>query len=138
MIVMRGSWRPTDLPRLTKDVHTITSRYQTRYNCIAWAAEDAEFWWDPEQGPGIYWPPTATMQFTPEARTVDSYVEAFGTLGYEPCGLDGTFVRGWDKIALYAKPSILGPPKATHAARQLRSGNGLASLGMPKMLRIRT
>ncbi len=44
-----------DFPRLTAANHRQTSPPDVDYNCIAWAAGDAEHWWQP----GLYWPTAA-------------------------------------------------------------------------------
>ena len=36
-----------DFPRLTPENHRVTSPAAIDYNCIAWAAGDAESWWQP-------------------------------------------------------------------------------------------
>src|SRR5690348_4633610 len=42
-----------DFPRLTAVNHRITNPATAEYNCVAWAAEDTEHWWQP----GIFWLP---------------------------------------------------------------------------------
>jgi hypothetical protein len=95
----------------------ITSPEDDCYNCIAWAANDTDHWWWPL--PGAYWPPDV-----PVDNTVDAFVAAFATLGYEPC-VDGELEAGMEKVALYV--DIAGLP--THMARQLPSGVWTSKLG---------
>jgi len=102
-----------DFPRLTPDNHRVTSPPTTDYNCIAWAADDTERWWEP----GVYWPIPATG-YGPDALEA-----AFAALGFEPCP-DGTDEAGWVKVALYAAGAF-----ATHAARQLPGGTWTSKLG---------
>ena len=93
-----------------------TSPPDNRYNCIAWAAEDASRWWWCEGH--AYWPPSA-----PKECTIPAFIEAFAVLGYEECG-DGRLEPGFKKIAIYASG---GRPK--HAARQLATGAWTSKLG---------
>ncbi len=44
--------------------------------------------------------------------TLEAFVQAFRTLGYEPCG-DGELQEGLEKVALYTKNGV-----PTYAARQ--------------------
>jgi hypothetical protein len=100
-----------------------TSPYDTRYNCIAWAAGDTTAWWQSdEREDGAYWP-------TPDLEpcTIEVYAAAFSTLGYVECN-DGTLEAGWEKIALFAK--IAGDEiECTHAARQLIDGKWTSKIG---------
>ena len=97
---------------------TLTSPASAEYNCIAWAAEDTgRFWWPDPMKIG-YWPPDVVREVTLEA-----FVAAYGTLGYELCG-DGEFEPGYQKVAIYCR---LGKP--AHAARQLPTGAWTSKLG---------
>jgi hypothetical protein len=98
----------------------VTSAETTDYNCIAWAAGDAEHWWwpGPEQS-GVYWPPRIDRQ-----ATLDVFIAAYATLGYEVCAT-GDFDRRYEKVALFADSH--GVP--THAARQLQNGHWTSKLG---------
>ena len=94
-----------------------TSPWDTRYNCIAWAAGVNDDWWWPN---GVnYWPPGAPLDIS-----VSAFVAAFAILGYEPCD-DGSLEEGAEKVALYALPS----GRVTHAARQLPTGRWTSKLG---------
>lgn len=77
-------------PRLTPDNHRITSPATPDYNCIAWAAHDAERWWEP----GRYWP-TPTP---PEDYGIGVLVQAFASLGFEECA-DALLESGFEKVA---------------------------------------
>ena len=88
------------------------------YNCNAWAAEDDQRCWWPDAWLIYYWP-----QGVPRRATIDTFVTAYGTLGYAPCP-DGSLESGFQKIAIYA----LGD-EPTHAARQLSSGLWTSKLG---------
>ena len=55
---------------------------------------------------------------------MDAFVQAFRTLGYEPCaGAD--LEEGFEKVAIFA---LNGVP--THASRQLPSGRWSSKLGV--------
>ena len=82
---------PDNLPNLTDGVYAITSCYDTRYNCIAWAANDITTWWQPEDDYGTYWPAGV-----PKDNNIETYISAFETLGYLECR-DGSLEEGWRK-----------------------------------------
>ena len=56
-------------------------------------------------------------------NTIDSVIELFRGVGYEPCN-DGSLETGNEKIAIYAMNS-----EPTHAARQLPNGQWTSKLG---------
>ena len=56
-------------------------------------------------------------------RSAAAFVEAFSTLGYEPCA-DGDLEDGFEKIAIYQSPGGI-----QHAARQLSTGRWTSKLG---------
>jgi hypothetical protein len=88
------------------------------YNCIAWAAEDQSQWWWPDPDYESFWP-----RGVPRDDSIDSFMTAFATLGYELCdSLD--LEVGYEKVALFAIGS-----KVKHMARQLRSGSWTSKLG---------
>lgn len=106
-------------PGLTKHGYSQESPYDPGYNCIAWAAGDSSRVWWPEPGGDGYWPPRITRE-----ETLDAFIEAFRSLGYEPCG-HGRPERRCEKIAIFV--SKAGSP--THAARQLTSGRWASKMG---------
>ena len=114
---------PSDMedcfPQLTFTGYGITSLQTPWYNCIAWAAGDTRKWWWPDPSPFTYWPPNI-----PRENTLQRFIEAFPTLGYEPCG-DSDFEPDVEKVAVYADDD--GFP--THAARQLPTGAWTSKLG---------
>jgi hypothetical protein len=71
---------PNDFPRLTAANHRLTSPPDVDYNCIAWAAGDAEHWWQP----GLHWPAAAPD----DDFGIAVLEQAFRELGYEDCGID--------------------------------------------------
>lgn len=106
-------------PLLAGASYEITSPAQPDYNCIAWAAGDDSRWWWPDEFYQYYWPDIA-----PRRPTLDAFVQAFLTLGFEVCD-DPGLESGWEKVAIYAKDD--GSP--THAARQLANGTWTSKLG---------
>ena len=104
-------------PGLRAGDYQVTSSSDIRYNCIAWAAGDSAQWWEPS--PGGHWPPDV-----PRLLTLDAFIEAFASLGYEPCETEEP-ERGVEKIALFASHG-----EVTHAARQLPNGRWTSKLGM--------
>jgi hypothetical protein len=57
-------------------------------------------------------------------ETVDSFILAFGILGYSPCD-DGTLEEGFEKVAIYVDES----ETPTHMAKQLPSGMWTSKCG---------
>jgi len=105
-------------PELSVDNSKKTSNASKEYNCIAWAANDTtRVWWPDEDGVG-YWPEGALREVT-----LDSFIQAYGTLGYVICS-NGDLEVGFEKIAIYASSA---EPK--HAARQLSDGTWTSKLG---------
>ena len=108
-------------PALQNDGYTVTSPASSRYNCVAWAADDDSQWWDTDALGILYWPPGA-----PREWTIGGLVGAFRTLGYKKCN-NGDLEDGYEKIAIYV---LLGIPK--HVARQLPDGQWTSKLGEGK------
>ena len=100
-------------------VFQITSPATPSYNCIAWAANDYNRWWEPDPMGDYYWPEGIPRRFTLEV-----YFEAFKILGYEICS-DESLEPGFRKIAIYFKDDIT----SIHAARQLKDGRWTSKLG---------
>ncbi len=61
----------------------------------------------------------------PLAETLESFVAAFNTLGYQLCDFSDALEPGFEKVAIYAKAD--GRP--THMARQLETGVWTSKLG---------
>jgi hypothetical protein len=105
-------------PGLETEGFEETSPASGKHNCIAWAAGDQAEWWRPYENPDYYWP-----EGQPRAVTLDAFIGAFISLGYQQC--DGSELEtGFEKIAIYA---LAGRP--THAARQLADGRWTSKLG---------
>ena len=96
-----------------------TSPATPEYNCIAWAAGETDRWWWPDPMRLGAWPPGV-----PRQETLEAFLQAYETLGYEPCESD-TLDPGVEKVAIYVDDA--GRP--THAARQLPSRKWTSKLG---------
>jgi len=105
--------------------YCLRSNIDPIYNCIAWAAGVTNIWWwpDPYLIPGRFWPIGV-----PRQQTLQAFIQAYATVGYADCGMDGTLERGYEKVAIYATPD--GRPQ--HAARQLLDGVWTSKLGQYK------
>jgi hypothetical protein len=102
-------------PRLVGRKWSIKSPYNDEYKCIAWAACcTAHHWWP---DPSAYWPPGVPLE-----ETVDAFIQAFRTLGYEPCGRPD-FEFGFQKVAIYTGSDGM----VRHMARQHFLGRGWLS-----------
>jgi len=106
-------------PQLTAANSRPTSPYDEGYNCIAWAADDTDRWWEPDPLFQQYWPPSVPREYT-----LDAYVQAYGLQGYTERS-NATVELSKQKVAIYA--AINGKP--THAARQLPDGWWASKLG---------
>jgi hypothetical protein len=105
-------------PRFSENNHRETSPKSGQYNCIAWAAEDTERWWQP----GMFWIPADWPKLDCGLGALE---QLFRNLGYEDCGTDISLELGFTKVALYATGGFL----YTHAARQLPNGKWTSKLG---------
>jgi len=104
---------------LTPENHHVTSLDTDEYNCIAWALDDQDNWWWPSDDPeDAFWP-----NDVPRVPTVDAFLQAFATKGYELCQ-SSEREAGYEKIALFV---LGGIPQ--HAARQLDNGQWTSKLG---------
>ena len=112
-----------DFPNLNSTNWTPTSPPSDRYNCIAWAAgkgpTDPEWWWPSPDDSGYTWP-----DGVPREATVENFVHAFETLGFEVC-CNGSIEEGIEKVVLYTKDI-----EPTHMARQLPDGSWTSKLGL--------
>lgn len=106
-------------PNLAVTEYTITSPKSQEYNCFAWVAGDQERWWQPTPEEEFYW-----VEGVPMGETLSAYIQAYQTLGYEPC--DSTELEaGYEKIALYVDSRNI----PVHAAKQLLTGKWSSKLG---------
>jgi hypothetical protein len=106
---------PRDFPRLSTGSYRITSPATIDYNCIAWAAQYDDNWWQP----GIYWP----IANAPDDYSPGVLERVFIFLGYVECA-DGSLETGFEKVALFGSGLLY-----THAARQLPDGSWTSKLG---------
>jgi hypothetical protein len=88
------------------------------YNCMAWAVEVTNNWWEPAHGPGYFWPPTAPFDYS-----TASAIRAYEAYGFHCCD-SGALEDGFEKIAVYGDGTDY-----THAARQLASGKWTSKIG---------
>ena len=108
-----------NFPGLTAAGYEVTSPISGRYNCIAWAANQTDRDWWPEDPPrDAFWPEGVTPE-----PTLDAFIQAFGTLGYEPCD-NSEFEPGYEKLAIYVLSD-----EVTHAARQLGPNEWTSKIG---------
>lgn len=108
-----------DFPNLAPENFKITSPRDTKYNCIAWAANDKLRRWWPVESLDYYWPTTA-----PKINTIEAFMKAFEGLGYRRCETPDV-EKGILKVALYCNKDN----KPQHMARQLSNGKWTSKLG---------
>lgn len=114
------------VPELSRGEWKITSPFDTRYQCIAWAAcRTDRFWW-PWDSPMCYWPPGFPKYTVGTPVSAQYFADVFEKrFGYRQCQTPA-FEFGYQKVAIYA--NALG---ATHMARQHLWGKGwLSKLGV--------
>jgi hypothetical protein len=115
-------WSASKFPNLKENNSVVISPCDNNYNCIAWAAgETAEFWWPMGRE---YWPPKA-----PRKLTLAAFVQAFCKVGYVRCK-NGSFEKGFEKIAIYASKDEDQKLVPEHAARQLVDGRWTSKMGL--------
>lgn len=106
-------------PNLRDDQFVITSPRDEGYNCVAWAAGDTRRWWWPGEAPFSFWPGGI-----PREESIATFIEAFGTLGYEVTASPDHEAE-YERVAIFATND--GVP--THMARQLDDGSWTSKLG---------
>ena len=96
---------------------SITSPIDVGYNCVAWAMERTDRWWQPAH-PFAYWP-------SPEPETgLAAYVRMFEGHGYAACE-SSAHERGFAKIAIYVDAA----GGFLHVAKLLESGRWSSKCG---------
>ena len=55
-------------PTLKSDGYKKTSDATTQYNCVAWAADDIQNWWDPDKIGILYWPSSEAARIRNSGR----------------------------------------------------------------------
>jgi hypothetical protein len=142
-----GKSRPKHLPdelhyfpNRNKTNHAVTSDRTDSHNCIAFAAGDYDHnWWPRKKTVFVPWIGEIRWENQPrymwpegcdEDETIEAFIQAFGTKGFKKCkdGEDGSFEKGIQKIALYAKTGADGKLSPTHAAVQTRQGKWRSKL----------
>lgn len=108
-LLSRVPYLETKFPDLADYGYEVTSDPTSDYNCIAWAAGDAERWWWPSDSVFAYWP-----DGVPKVPTLAAFQAAYQTVGYALCEDEEPEV-GFEKIAIYAGPD----GTVMHAARHL-------------------
>ena len=110
-----------------QDTFSVTSEYDARYNCFAFAVHDNQHWWEYDAiddfGFATRWPSHLT-----EGDSVGSWIEALQAEGFEHAD-DGMLEADFEKIAIYAKYDDRGREEPTHVARQEPSGIWKSKLG---------
>ena len=61
-------WIHKEFPYLRDRSYRVTSLYDDDYNCIAWAVDDTENWWWPDDD--SYWP-----EHVDREHTLDAFIE---------------------------------------------------------------
>ncbi|HEY1192453.1 MAG TPA: hypothetical protein VGE74_32820 [Gemmata sp.] len=105
-------------PGLVGTDYRVTSPTDDGYNCIAWAASEADRWWWPDPLGTSFWP-----DGVPRAETPEAFAAAYATAGFVPAA-DGSLQPDVEKVAVYMRGG-----RPTHAARQLVSGRWTSKLG---------
>lgn len=108
----------TKFPNLVASEIAITSDVDLSYNCIAWAAGDANRWWWPNLY-GRHWPDSAQTQ-----SDLEAFLTTFGRRGFQVC-LNGDLESGYEKVAIYTNER--GEPQ--HMARQTARGAWTSKMG---------
>src|SRR3984957_4658468 len=70
----------------------------------------------------------AQSRHVPFDNSPNTFIQAYGTRGYVPCGMNSAPEERFERIALFAKHK-LGKLEATHAARLLPNGCWTSKLG---------
>ena len=115
---MRSEHLEQLFPELVRDGYAVTSPRSDSYNCYAWAAGDDTRVWFPDGNHQHYWP------IRLRNRRIETYSEAFATIGYTPCGTDHGLEVGHEKVAIYAIGFLV-----EHMARQLSDGTWTSKCG---------
>ncbi|MEZ4858537.1 MAG: hypothetical protein R2781_06975 [Flavobacteriaceae bacterium] len=110
-----------DFPLLMEDSNFEIVDSSPNYNCIAWAANVTDMWWDKLpinlrpairfDGVKVDWPFNAPDEFSTKAL-----LHIFTSLKFEVCS-NGDYEAGFKKVVIYEKNGA-----ATHMARQLTNG----------------
>jgi hypothetical protein len=102
-------------PKLRRGNYQVSSRRDARYNCIAYANDDAKRWWEHPSGAGYgrsyrrknYWP----QNF---GDTLAAWVAIFEAQGFVLINNNYEHEVGFEKVAIYVDLDDLSP---THVAK---------------------
>jgi hypothetical protein len=97
---------------------TITSHETPQYNCVAWALNDTENWWEADED--YRW--LDTIDFDNTLATMQRFFQYFG---FEPIDTPN-FKNGIEKIALFSDDGM----DCTHVAKQLSTHIWTSKLGV--------
>ncbi len=106
-------------PNLTVYGYTVTSRRNKKYNCVAFAAGDCNWWWEPDDEPGYFWPKSV-----PKDYAIENYIKVFELQGYSICS-DNSLEKGFEKVAVYEDQN----GGFAHVCRQIETGEWISKLG---------
>lgn len=114
-------------PKLRSDhKFKITSKRDTKYNCIAWSViYDDRNLWPPGKvttldGVSYIW-----FDDLPKDDSLETFIQLYKKFKFEVCE-DHNFEEGYRKIAIYSNPKT---GKCTHASRQRNNGEWTSKLG---------
>lgn len=99
---------------------TQTSEADSFYNCIAWAAESSDDWYEPDPSYNYFWPATVPREYT-----IEAYIQLYEYYGFDRCD-NGEHEDGFLKVAVFA---VNGSATASHAARQIQRRLWTSKLG---------
>lgn len=106
-------------PKLKKTGYSVTSERTARYNCFSWVLGITDRKMSPEASPHYFWP-----EGVPRGYSLEDFIAAYAVFGFSVCGLDDTFEKGFEKIALYG---FENQPK--HAAHQKEADTWTSKIG---------
>ncbi len=107
-----------EFPNSRLEPFELTSPATGKYNCIAWALEDPQFFYWPGPKEFYNWP-----KDLPRELSMEVFVQIFAANGYQICE-NASLEKGFQKIAIFEKNS-----EPTHAARQLPDGFWTSKIG---------
>lgn len=118
-------------PNLRSSYYKLSSPEDHNYNCIAFAADDLQRWWDPSVQPYVgrilFWPGGF-----PRDWTLNTLSAIFESLGYRACD-SGLPESGFEKVALYGTNGIV-----KHAAKQPPGRDWCSKMGALQDIRHKT
>lgn len=121
----------TLFPNLNHTNHRVTSNRTEAYNCIAWAMQDGERWWQPHAD--YYWPNGIALA-DDEEPTVAHVTAIFVECGFELMPMPRRKTSRDKTEADFNRIAVFGTGRAetdrfTHVARQLDTGWWASKIG---------